>query len=142
MNQPMNPQRLIRQRRRGAVTVEFALVCPIFFLVVSGTIEYARVHILRHSADDAAYEAARFGMVPGATVAEVETMAQSLLSSARIESATIAVTPDPLSDAAEQITVDIQVPVAANSWLVPRFCDGLVIHGTSTLRTVRYNPVN
>jgi Flp pilus assembly protein TadG len=124
--------------RRAAVTVEFALVCPIFLLIVLGTIEYSRINIIRHSVDNAAYEAARLGIVPGATVDEVTAKAQQLLAIVRIQSSTITVTPNPLNDDSDEVTVTIDVPVANNSWLIPQFGAGLVIRGTSTLRTERY----
>ena len=56
-------------RRTGATAVEFAIVAPIFYTLVIASLEFGRLNIIRHTADQAAYEAARFAMVPGATAA-------------------------------------------------------------------------
>ena len=53
--------------RAGATAVEFAIVAPIFFLIMLASFEFSRLNVIRHTADNAAYEAARHAMVPGAT---------------------------------------------------------------------------
>ena len=62
--------KLAARRRTGAAAVEFAIVAPIFFMLVLVSLEFGRLNIIRHTADQAAYEAARHAMVPGATAAE------------------------------------------------------------------------
>ena len=57
-------------RRRGATTVELALTLPILFLLVFGAIEFSRAHMLQHTTEIAATEAARQAIVPGATAEE------------------------------------------------------------------------
>ena len=66
-------------RRTGATAVEFAIVAPIFFTLVIASLEFGRLNIIRHTADQAAYEAARFAMVPGATAGEARSKAESML---------------------------------------------------------------
>ena len=48
-----------RRRERGAVAVEFALVAPLFFVVLLGIIEYANFFRVQISVTQAAREAAR-----------------------------------------------------------------------------------
>lgn len=48
----------IKQRIRGAVAVEFALVFPILFLLVYGVVVYAYVFVLHESVNYATQEAA------------------------------------------------------------------------------------
>ena len=71
--------KLAARRRTGATAVEFAIVAPIFFTLVLASLEFGRLNIIRHTADQAAYEAARFAMVPGATAAEAKSKAESIL---------------------------------------------------------------
>ena len=55
-----------RQRlRRGATAVEFAIVLPILLTFVWAAFEFTRWAMIRHVADNAAYEAARCVIVPG-----------------------------------------------------------------------------
>jgi Flp pilus assembly protein TadG len=127
--------------RRGAVSVEMAVIAPVVALLIFGSIEFARLNILQHAVNNAAYEAARHGMVPGATAAEVTTHAQQHLNAAGLVGATIQVTPTSLSEAAEQITVEVAVPMDQNSWIVPSFSGGQLIEGACTLRTERYRGI-
>ena len=65
--------------RRGATAVEFALVLPIFVLFLMASFEFGWLNVVRHTADNAAYEAARYAMVPGATADEATQEAKSIL---------------------------------------------------------------
>ncbi|MFN9605514.1 MAG: TadE/TadG family type IV pilus assembly protein, partial [Planctomycetota bacterium] len=85
-------------RRLGAVTVEMAFVLPLVFLLFLGGIEMARLQMIRHLADNAAYEAARNVMVPGASVAEAEKVANDIMKVAGISGAKITVTPNPIKE--------------------------------------------
>ncbi len=49
--------------RRGATTVEFALVCSVFFLFLFGVFEYCRYLVLLQGVSNAARDAARFATV-------------------------------------------------------------------------------
>jgi len=49
--------------RRGATTVEFAITAPVFFLFLLAAFEFGWLNVIRHTADNAAYEAARTAMV-------------------------------------------------------------------------------
>ena len=52
--------------------------------------------MIRHTADNAAYEAARAAMVPGASSGEATTLAQGILASQQIRDASIVIAPDPI----------------------------------------------
>jgi hypothetical protein len=49
--------------RRGATTVEFALVCTVFFLFLFGVFEYCRYLVVLQTATNTARDAARFASV-------------------------------------------------------------------------------
>ena len=67
------------QNRDGATSVEFALVAPVFFLMVFICLEFIRLNMIRNLTQDAAYFAARRSMVPGATREEALAEANQVL---------------------------------------------------------------
>jgi Flp pilus assembly protein TadG len=126
-----------RTSRRGATAVEFALTAPVFFLLLLAAFEFGWMNVIRHTADNAAYEAARTAMVPGATVAEAKAKANNLLGIVGARSATITVTPSELTPETDQVTVAIDIPMNENGLIVPRFTSAKTLHCSSTLRTER-----
>ena len=105
-----------RKSRRGAVTVEMAIAAPILFLMVFAALEFCGANVQRHTVDNAAYEAARRGIVPGATVADVEARAQEIMGFVGASGVTVDVTPTVISDATPEITVRVSSPIA-NGWI-------------------------
>jgi Flp pilus assembly protein TadG len=126
-----NPK--LETRRTGAAAVEFAIVAPIFFMLVLATLEFGRLNIIRHTADQAAYEAARFAMVPGATAAEARSKAESMLKIVGARDSKITVV-GPTDD---KVTVTVDVPLNKNGWVAPKFTKNKTIRATSTLKTER-----
>jgi Flp pilus assembly protein TadG len=130
--------RITRTRsRRGATAVEFALTAPIFFLFLLAAFEFGWMNVIRHTADNAAYEAARTIIVPGATAAEARNKANGLLRIVGARGATITVTPSTVTTDTEEVTVAIDVPMRRNGLITPRFTKKSTIHSESTLRTER-----
>ena len=117
--------------------MEFAIVAPIFFVLLIAAFEFGRLNVIRHTADNAAYEAARRAMVPGATVAEATTEAQRILRIVGTRGATVNVTPATLGPDVDEITVTVNVPMNQNGWITPRFTRATTIRAASTLRTER-----
>jgi len=135
---------MIRNRRRpsdryrtGATAVEFAIVAPIFFIMVISSLEFGRMNIIRHTADQAAYEAARHAMVPGATAAEARSRAQRMLRVVGTRGASITITPAVIDADTEEISVAVDIPLNQNGWITPRFSKDATIHAESSLKTER-----
>lgn len=120
-------------RRAGVAAVEFAFVAPLFFLLVLASLEFGRMNVIRHTADQAAYEAARHAMVPGATAAEARAKANSLLRIVGTRGATVTV----IGPTDDKVTVNVSVPMSQNGWISPRFSKNRTIRATSTLKTER-----
>ena len=59
----------LQHARRAALTVEMALTLPIFFMILFGGLEMVRVNMLRNGLENAAFEGARRGSLPGSTSA-------------------------------------------------------------------------
>ena len=74
--------------RAGQALVEFALVVPIFLLLVIGVIEFGRAWNLQQTITDAAREGARRAVVfdPTLTVAEVQTAVKAKIQAAGFDS--------------------------------------------------------
>jgi len=126
-----------RPARRGAAAVEFAVTASVFFVFLLAAFEFGWLNVIRHTADNAAYEAARTAMVPGATVDEARDKANGLLSIVGARGATISITPATITPETDAVTVDIDVPMDQNGLIVPRFTSATTLHSTSTLRTER-----
>lgn len=125
------------QARRGAAAVEFAITAPIFFLFLLAAFEFGWLNVMRHTADNAAYEAARTAMVPGATAEDAISKANGILNIVGARAAKISVTPATLTTKTNQVSVSIDVPMASNGLIVPRFTGSTVLHSSSSLRTER-----
>lgn len=130
-----------RRLRRGATVVEFAVVAPIFFLFIFASIEFGRMSMLRHAADQAAYEACRSAMVPGATASEATAEASRVLGVLGVSHFTVNLNPTVITDDTTSLTVTVNVPMAENSFIFPRFTNGLQLKGEATLRTERVRSV-
>lgn len=119
--------------RRGALTVEFALVAPLVFFIVFGAVEFARLNMLVNSMENAAYEGARRGIVPGATVAAVRAQSQQILQAVGAVNATITVSPGVITNQTPNVTVTITLPLNDNAWVTPRFTKNAILSRSCTL---------
>ncbi|MFG0334360.1 MAG: TadE/TadG family type IV pilus assembly protein [Maioricimonas sp. JB049] len=120
--------------RSGTAIVEFAITAPVLFLVFFGMIEFARFNMVRHGMDSAVYEGARCGIVPGATADDVKAKAEEVLGALSMTSVTVTVDPEEITDETESVTVSVSVPVGSNSWVVPKFFDGVALSRSCTLK--------
>ena len=124
-----------QQARRGAHIVEMALVLPILIMVVFGIIEFARANQIRQTVKQAAYEGARVGITLDASVSNVQTAANSVLSSVGITGSTVTVTPNPISSSTQFVTVTVSTSATANGWFMKYFTAGQPIAATVTLES-------
>jgi Flp pilus assembly protein TadG len=127
-----------RFARTGAVVVEFAICAPILFLFFFASLEFSRVNMIRQSVENAVYEGARRGIVPGATAANCRDSAQAVLNSISTTGATITVTPSVITEDTAEVTVAVAVPVNNNSWVIPFFFADKTIASSMTLRRERF----
>lgn len=131
------PCRSYRRKRRAAATVEFAVVAPIFFLLVLGMIEYGRMVMVQQIITNASREGARTAVLDGTTTAEVTSTVNSYLTSGSISGATVAVTPNPPTnaEAGDPVTVTVSVPFSQVSWLPsPMYLGGKTLSSTTVMR--------
>lgn len=124
-------------RRRGAAVVEFAVVAPVFILVMLGMIEFGRMAMVQQVLTNSAREGARIGVLDGATAAAVGAKVDAYLAAAGISGASVQVSPNPPDSAkyGESVTVRVGVPFGAVSWLpTPRFIGNQTLSAESIMR--------
>ena len=121
-----------KQSRRGAVTVEFALAFPILLFTIFTGIEFARVNMIRNTIENAAYEGARTGIVPGATSTECEAAAQEIIDLIGVVGATPVASA--IEDDSTTITVTVSVPLTtSNGYITPKYYLGKSLQSSITL---------
>jgi Flp pilus assembly protein TadG len=129
--------RSYRRNRRAAAAVEFAIVAPVFFLLILGMIEYGRMVMVQQVITNASREGARQAVLDGATTAEVTTVVNSYLTSGSISGATVTVTPNPPTNAefGDPVTVTVSIPFSQVSWLPsPMYLGGKTLTATTVMR--------
>lgn len=109
------------QSRRGTTTVEFAVVLPLIFMLFLGSIEITRLNFIRHSAANAAYEAARKGIVPGNTTTEAQNEGTRLLQILGVSNGASVVA----TRTSDRISVTVTIPTRLNSWGLSQFTGGI-----------------
>lgn len=127
---PIPTSKRKQQRRAGTATVEFAFCAPLFFLLIFAGIEIARVNMLMHTVDSACVQAARRGIVPGATADAVRAVAESTMDIGRVEDYTVTVMPAVITPTTEEVSVRISVATDTNGYVMPRFFGSKTIERT------------
>ena len=120
--------------RRGVVAVEFALSATVLILMLFVSLEFARMNMLRHSVDNAAYEAARRVIVPGGTAAEAEQTAQDIMDVVWARGVDVDVDPSVIQNSTPEVIVTVSVPADANGLIAPQFFKGKSYVGRCRLR--------
>jgi Flp pilus assembly protein TadG len=120
--------RLCRKNRRGAAVVEFAIIAPVFFLLVFGMIEYGRMVMVQQILTNASREGARFAVVQSAdNTTAVQNVVEDYLESASIGGTPTIDVDWPASggsSSSEPVTVTVSIPFGQVSWLPsPMFVD-------------------
>src|SRR6056297_3860264 len=91
--------------RHGVAVVEFVFVATIAFVLFFAAFEFCRVAMIRHTADNAVYEAARRGIIPGGRVQDVSSTARRILNAVGVDDVRITVTPADITRETEDVTV-------------------------------------
>ncbi|MDA7950941.1 MAG: pilus assembly protein [Pirellulaceae bacterium] len=134
----MKSNRRIKKRRHGAAVVEFAVVAPLFIMLVFGMIEYGRMAMVQQVLTNASRVGARRAVIDGATSSEIQTAVNDYLSSAKISGATITVSPNDPSSASygDPISVSVSVDFSQVSWLPsPMYLGGTQLEGQAIMRS-------
>lgn len=126
--------------RDGASAVEFAMVAPVFLLIVFSCMEFTRLSMIRNMVQEAAYYSARDAMVPGATTEECEASANRILSRLGNKTATVTINDGQgIDDQSDEVRVTVTVPLAENTLFFPFPSGGVNISSTAIMQTERYS---
>lgn len=106
-----NQARRAARNRRGTTTVEFSLVLPIALLFFFSLVTFVQAFIIRNAAENAAYFAARKGIIPGATETEMrnliaEEMRLGFISNFQAN----------INRSGDNVQVTVTVPFRGNAW--------------------------
>src|SRR3954469_6381947 len=89
-------RRLVRASlRRGAAVTEFAIVAPVFFLMVIGFIEFGRALMVQQVLVNASRVGARMASTTGSTTANVQTAVTNYTTGVAVPGVTASVSPNP-----------------------------------------------
>ncbi|HEX5444462.1 MAG TPA: TadE family protein [Pirellulales bacterium] len=136
----LRPRRRRRpaRSRRGVAAVEFALVAPLFLILLLGVIEYGRMLVVQQVVNEAAREGVRAAVCAGAQTSDVLAAANDRLTASSISGAAVTVSPSPPGSAAngDPVSVTVEVPFSAVSWLHSSAAlDATTLSATCTMRS-------
>ena len=133
-NRQCKRRQLLGRNRLGGVAVEFAMVAPIFFLVLFGGIEFASIHVTQCAIENAAFEGVRHGIIPGATAKGCQQRAEAILDATRIQVYDVEVEPSVIDATTDEVSVTVTVPMTPeNKFGLAAFLQGGNLVKTITL---------
>jgi Flp pilus assembly protein TadG len=129
-----------RVRRRGIAATEFAIVAPVFFLMVIGFIEFGRALMVQQVLINASRVGARMASTTGATSSAVQSAVQDYATGVAVPGVTVIVSPNPATaSSGTAITVSTSVPFGNVSWMgSPWFLAGKTLTANSQMRKEGY----
>ncbi len=120
----------------GAVSVEFALVLPLFLVLVIGVMEFGLIMFTKVVITNASREGARLGViysVPRKTAGEIEAQVRNYLTPAGLDSATVTVTG---AGGSAGSLLDVRVDYTYQFLVLPNLVTGLTGDHTLVGETV------
>jgi len=91
------------------------------------------MNMIRETANNAAYEAARTCIVPGATNAEGVSAANAILQSIGVIGTSVQVEPATINDTTPSVTATVSIPYDTNMWIRPLYSANGSASATCTL---------
>ncbi len=131
--------RYFRKNREGAAVVEFAIVAPVFIMLIFGMIEYGRMVMVQQLMTNAVREGARRAVLEGATTPAVNTVVKDYLVSGNITANDSDITVN-IDTGNSRAVVSLTIPFTRVSWLPsPMFLGSANLNANSTMRLERVN---
>ena len=122
--------------RHGVAAVEFAIVAPIFFMLVIGIIEIGRAMMVQQVLINASRVGARRAVMLSSSQQAVTDAVNEYATGVGISGLDIAISPDPgTANAGQPITVGVEIDYQDVSWLpAPWFMGGKQLTASSVMR--------
>lgn len=123
-----------RNRERGAVIIEFAMLTPVLLMVTLGIFQVSLLLFQQQALHSAAREGARIASLPTSTVADIESAANDATVGVTFATApTITLTPDNGTPPCEgRATLPVTVDMATTARLDIPFVAGRTVTLTSS----------
>lgn len=136
-----NDSAICRHCRSGVAVVEFAVVAPVFVIMILGIIEFGRAFMVQQIITNASREGARRAIVEDATNSEVMAVVNNYLAATSVTGAVsveVSPPPGPSIGFGDPITVTVSVPYDTVSWLgSPWLLGGTELTASSIMRAER-----
>lgn len=118
-----------RLDRAGTVTVEFAIVAPLIFLLFLGGLELTALNFARQTAGNASYEAARKLIIPGGIAAQAQAEGLRQMNIVGLGTgASVTVV-----ESTTSVTATVSIPARNVSWGLMRFSTNYTLKQACTL---------
>lgn len=129
-------RRIPASQRRGAAVVEFAIVSPVFFMLIIGMIEIGRALMVQQVLINAARVGARQAVMLTSSESAVLSAVTNYCTGVGVSHVTATVSPNPATAAAgAPITVTSTVSFGQVSWLpAPWFMGGKTLTSSAVMR--------
>lgn len=124
------------QNRRGIATVEFAIIAPLFFMLVLGCIELGRALMVQQILTNSSRAGARTAITLAGTEAAAIAASKDFAEGASVAGIEVSVSPKPeVTSAGQMVTVTVTVPYENVTWVpAPWFMGGATLTATSVMR--------
>jgi Flp pilus assembly protein TadG len=123
----------MNHRRQGASAVEMAFVLPVFVLMLFGFFELGHALMIDSIAENAAYEGARRGIVPGATHAAAIQAAEDIAKASSLKSVDVIVETVNLAPLVQEISVTVNAPLSQNAIFMGPLLGNMTIRRNVTM---------
>jgi len=126
------------RRDRGQAVVEFALILPLFVLLVFAICEFGRVWMNQHVLTTASRAGARVGILPSSTAGDVQTTVDNHLSAAGLDPNSASVVMSNIGTGASSgditsVSVSYDVGILTGS-LIPALQGTFTLNSATTMR--------
>jgi Flp pilus assembly protein TadG len=122
--------------RRGVAAVEFAIIAPLFFMLILATVEIGRAMMVQQILVNASRVGARRATTLTSSQQAVTDAVAEYAAGVGISGVEVSVSPNPATAAAgAAITVDVEIDYSKVSWLpAPWFMGGKQLVASSVMR--------
>jgi Flp pilus assembly protein TadG len=116
--------------------VEFAIVAPLFFLLVVGLIEFGRALMVQQVLTNASRVGVRKAIALNVTTTQVVNATVEYAEGVSVDGVNVVVSPSPAAaETGEPITVTVSVPYENVSWIpAPWFMSDTTLSASSVMR--------
>jgi Flp pilus assembly protein TadG len=130
----MNMNRKRCRHRRGVAAVEAAIVLPVLFLIVLGTIEVTSMIFLRQALVASAYEAGRIAIRRDGSAAAAQFRGEEVLSARNITDGSFVFNPTNIAELprGQALTVTVTAPANSHSVIPLNYFNGMTLSAQLT----------